>query len=467
MKPFSPEDLSRRKFIGQCCSAVGATGLLSALAQLRLIGAVAADATSFSSDYKALVCLFLYGGNDSNNLLIPTDATSYASYAAARSLLAIPQASILPISLKTADSYNRQFGLHPSLTELQGLYSAGHMAILANTGTLVQPVTLTQYNAGTASLPPQLFSHADQQVQWQSSLCDKPFQTGWGGRLADMVDALNSNSKISMSISVAGQNSFQVGNTVSQYAVSPSGAVVLSGSTGSTLNTTRAATQNSILTLQEANLFQAAFGAGTSNAISDSALITSVLKSAPTLTTTFPTTTLGTQLQMIAKLISAAPALGLKRQIFFASLGGWDLHSDQLPAQASLFQQLSQGLNAFYNATVELGVQNQVTTFSASDFSRTFNTNGTDVTTAGSDHGWGSHHMIVGGAVQGGNVYGSIPLLQLGGPNDTGRGRWIPTTSVDEYSATLATWFGVSPTNLSTVLPNVGRFAIPNIGFLG
>ena len=467
MKPLSPQDLSRRRFIGQCCAAVGATGMLSALAQLRLIGALAADATTAASDYKALVCLFLYGGNDSNNLLIPYDSASYADYAAARTLLAIPQANLLPITSKAADPLGRKFSLHPSVPELQTLFGNGNLAFLANTGTLVAPVTLSQYTSGTASLPPQLFSHADQQVQWQSSVPDKPFQSGWGGRLADMVNALNSNSKISMSISVAGQNSFQVGNTVSQYAVSTNGAIALTGATGSTLNTSRTAAQTNVLNINEANLFEAAFGAGTVGAISDSSLLTSILTSAPAIQTKFPTTTVGSQLSMIAKLISAAPQLGLKRQIFFASLGGWDLHSDQLPAQASLFQQISQGLSAFNSATAELGVSKQVTTFTASDFSRTFNTNGADTATAGSDHGWGSHHMIMGGAVQGGSIYGSVPVLKLGSANDTGRGRWIPTTSVDEYSATLASWFGVSATNLPTVLPNIGRFAMPNLGFMG
>ena len=458
------ELLSRRRFIGSCCAAVGATGMLSALAQLRLIGSLAADTAP--ADYKALVCLFLYGGNDSNNLLVPTDAASYATYAAARSVLAIPQASLLGITPSTY-SDGRTWGLHPSIPELQALFKTGNLALLANTGTLVQPVTLGGYNAGTVALPPQLFSHADQQVQWQSSIPDQPFQTGWGGRLADMVNALNGNTGISMSISVAGQNSFQVGKTVSQYAVSPSGAVVLSGSTGSTLAAARYAAQNDLLNLQEQNLFEAAFGGSTALAITDSQLLTSVLTSAPTLKTVFPATSIGTQLQMIARLIGAAPSLGLKRQVFFASLGGWDLHSGQLAAHATLFSQISQALSAFYGATVELGVSQQVTAFTASDFSRTFNTNGTTATTAGSDHGWGSHHMIVGGAVAGGNIYGTVPQLSLGSPSDTGRGRWIPTTSVDEYAATLATWFGVSATNLPTVLPNIGRFAHPSLGFLG
>jgi uncharacterized protein (DUF1501 family) len=455
---MNPYELSRRKFIGSACAAVGATGVLSALAQLRLIGAVAADASS-STDYKALVCFFLYGGNDSNNLLIPNDSSGYASYAAQRTALAIPQASLLGISPRTTDG--RQWALHPSMPEAQALFSQGNLAIMANTGTLVQPVTLAQYNTGKG-LPPQLFSHADQQVQWQSSIPDQPFQSGWGGRLADLINASNTNPKVSMSISVAGENSFQIGNTVSQFAVSPTGAVVLSNTTGGSVNPVRFTAEQNILNQQDVNLFQAAFGGVTSAAIGASTTLNSILATSPQLKTQFPNTTLGTQMSMIAKLIAAAPALGLKRQIFFASLGGWDLHAGELPAHATLLQTISQGLSAFYKATVELGVANQVTTFTASDFSRTFNTNGD-----GSDHGWGSHHLIVGGAVQGGDIYGKVPTLVIGGPDDTGRGRWIPTTSVDQYSATLANWFGVSAANMPVVLPNIGRFASSNLGFLG
>jgi uncharacterized protein (DUF1501 family) len=459
----SPSDLSRRRFIGRACAAVGATGMLSALAQLRMIGALAADAAP--SDFKALVCLFLYGGNDSNNLLVPVDNTNYQLYAADRTVLALPQSTLLPITPKTY-SDGRQWGLHPSLVEVQQMFAQGNLALLANTGTLVQPVTLAQYNAGTVALPPQLFSHANQQVQWQSSVPDQPFTTGWGGRLTDIVNSLNSNPQISMSISVAGQNSFQVGNTVSQFAVNPTGAVVLSGTGSSKVAEARYAAQQNILSLQEQNLFEAAFGGTTTTAIADSVLLNSILTAAPRLTTTFPATSIGSQMQMIAQMIAAAPQLGLTRQVFFASLGGFDLHSDQLSAHASLFMQLSQALSAFSAATTEIGVPNQVTTFTASDFSRTFNTNGTNDGTAGSDHGWGSHHLIMGGAVQGGNIYGQVPLLELGGPEDTGRGRWIPTTSVDEYAATLATWFGVSASNLPIVLPNIGRFATSNLGFM-
>jgi len=459
----TPPDLTRRRFIGRACAAVGATGMLSALAQLRMIGALAAD--SAPSDYKTLVCLFLYGGNDSNNMLVPTDDASYQLYATDRSVLALPQAGLLPISPKTY-SDGRTWGLHPSLVEVQQLFAGGNLAILANTGTLVQPVTLTQYKSGTVKLPPQLFSHADQQVQWQSSVPDQPFVTGWGGRLADIVNALNTNPKISMSVTVAGQNSFQVGKFVTQFAVNANGAAVLTGTNGSSLATSRYATQQNILNLQEQNLFEAAFGGLTVSSIANTQLLNTALAAAPALKTVFPNTSISNQLKMIARMIGIAPQFGLTRQVYFASIGGFDLHSDQLPAHATLFQQLSQALSAFSQATVELGVQNQVTTFTASDFSRTFNTNGTNDGTAGSDHGWGSHHLIMGGAVNGADIYGQVPLLELGGPVDTGRGRWIPTTSVDEYAATLATWFGVSASNLPVVLPNIGRFATANLGFM-
>jgi len=352
--------------------------------------------------------------------------------------------------------------MHNGMTEMQSLFSQGKMAILANTGTLVRPTTLANYVSGNAAyLPPQLFSHSDQQTQWQSSLADQPFQTGWGGRLADMINAINTNSTISMSVSVAGQNSFQVGQTTSEYNVSTSGAISLTGSSGSTINNVRYQAELDLLSATEKNLFNAAFANSTGGAVNDSSLLTSILTNASTLKTTFPNTSLGQQLSMIAKLISAAPQTGLKRQVFFASLGGFDTHTVQLNTQASLYPQVSQAINAFYNATVELGIQNQVTTFSASDFSRTYNTNGD-----GADHGWGSHHMIIGGAVKGGDIYGKMSSQKIGGPDDTGRGRWIPSTSVDQYAATLASWFGVSKTNLPIVLPNIGRFATSDLGFM-
>jgi uncharacterized protein (DUF1501 family) len=469
-QPFDP---NRRKFIGSCCAAVGATGMLSALAQLRLIGAVAADSSSSSnvpntasavpSDYKALVCLFLAGGNDANNLIIPTDATGYAQYAAGRGALALSRTAVLPVTPKTTDAYT--YGLHPSMPEARDLFAAGNLAILANVGTLCVPTTKAQYASNSVPLPAQLFSHNDQQVEWQSSVPDKPFTTGWGGRLADLTNAFNANGSISMSISLNGQNSFQVGRQVAQYAVGTNGSISLTGSSTSATSAAglRTRAQNDLLVAQNNNLFETAFAGITSNSIADSALLATILSGTAPFTTTFPGTNLGAQLRTIARLVNAAPQFGLKRQVFFARIGGWDLHDQQLGAHANLLSDVSRSLAAFHAALRELGAENQVTTFTASDFGRTFNTNGD-----GSDHGWGSHHLVMGGAVKGGDIYGRMPVWTSNGsgPDDTGRGRWIPSTSVDEYSATLAKWFGVSPTNMPTVLPNIGRFAKPDLGFM-
>lgn len=464
--PFGPPDLSRRRFLGQCCAAVGATGMLSALAQLRLVGAVASP----GSDYKALVCLFLAGGNDANNLVVPRDTPGFAAYALGRGVLGLPQSSLLSLnSGATTDGHT--YGVHPAMPELQALFNSGRVGLLANVGTLCTPTSKAQYNAKSVPLPSQLFSHNDQQVEWQSSLPDKPFTTGWGGRLADLTNAFNVNNSISMSISLNGQNSFQVADNVAQFAVNPSGAVSMSGTSTSTTSLAgiRTKAQNDLLAAQQPGLLETAFAGATSNSIADSALLAGFLTGNAPFTTVFPNSSLGQQLRTIARLISAAPQLGLNRQVFFARIGGWDLHDQQVAAadhttgaHANLLGDVSRSLAAFNSATAELGVDQKVTTFTASDFGRTYNTNGD-----GSDHGWGSHHIVMGGAVRGGTIYGRMPDWTINGPDDTGRGRWIPSTSVDEYSATLASWFGVSPTNLPIVLPNIGRFAKPNLGFLG
>jgi len=482
----APFDPSRRKFLGACCAAVGATGMLSALAQLRVLGALAQPGNgpqipgtaNADGDYKALVCLFLAGGNDANNLIVPTDTAGYAAYAAARTALALPIGVALPLTTLTTDG--RSWGVHPSMSAFHQLFGARKAAILANVGTLLYPTTKAQYSARSVPLPPQLFSHDDQQVEWQSSLADKPFSSGWGGRLADLTTAFNENNSISMSISLNGQNSFQVGRTVSQYSVSTAGAIALTGSaapTGTSAAAIRTKAMNDLLAAPQTNLFETAFGGMTTNAIADSALLATILGASttgagsafPTTYAAFPNSNLGQQLRTIARLISARTQLGLKRQIFFARIGGWDLHDRQVVANATatgahanLLGDVSNSLKAFYDATVEMGVADSVTSFTASDFGRTYNTNGD-----GSDHGWGSHALMVGGAVKGGDVYGRMPDLSLRGVQDTGsRGQWIPTTSVDEYSATLARWYGVSATDMPLVLPNAGRFAHDKVAFL-
>ncbi len=461
--PFTP---SRRTFVRQaCCAAVGSTGIVSALAQLRVIGALAATGSTLraaagdAADYKALVCLFLNGGNDGNNLIVPFDQTSYNTYASARGNVAVAQTALLPITPKLYRD-GRSYALHPAVPGLQSLFTQGKVAVLANVGTLLRPTTLAQYRAGT-SLPPQLYSHSDQITQWQSSLADRQFETGWGGRLADMMDAMNSNNRISMAISSNGSNKFQLGNKVIPLSVDRAVPLLTYSTSIGGNNKANYTGLRKLMDSTPANLLEAAFGQTSKTSFDDSVLLSGVLSSAPTLKTVFPDTVLAQRLKMFARLISVAPTLGLKRQIFFCNVGGFDVHTAQNAAHTSLLADVNGALASFYNATVELGLANQVTTFTASDFARTYVPNAD-----GTDHAWGNHQIIMGGAVKGGDFYGTMPSLALGGPDDVGRGVWIPTTSVDEYSATLATWFGVSASNLSTVLPNIGRFAKPNLGFL-
>jgi uncharacterized protein (DUF1501 family) len=456
---------TRRDFLrNSLCAAVGTTSIVRTLFDLGGIAAAAelpGAATRALGDYKALVCVFLYGGNDGNNLLVPRTGADYTQYAAGRGALALPQASLLPIAPLTSDG--RNWGLHPRMTGLQSLFAQHKMALLANVGPLVAPLTRDQFLNGTVAAPPQLFSHSDQQVHWQTSIPDQAPRTGWGGRTADLLHSLNGNAQVSMSMSLAGSNVFQVGDLVTQYQLSPYGSIGLDGySEGPGADPVSRAIR-SLLALPSSNLLVSAAGGITTRALDNNRLVQSALDAATPLATDFPDTYLGQQLRMIAQLISIRGALGLSRQIFFCAADGYDTHGDQLATQDALLDELSAGLSAFYNATIELGVAQDVTAFTASDFGRTLPENG-----GGSDHGWGSHQIIVGGAVHGGDVYGHVQTLAVEGPDDAGdEGRWIPTTSVDEYSATLARWFGVSATDLPLVFPNLGRFNHPNLGFLG
>jgi uncharacterized protein (DUF1501 family) len=347
------------------------------------------------------------------------------------------------------------------MPELQSLFNNDKkLAILANVGTLIEPTTAAQYLKGTAKLPPQLFSHADQQVEWQTGWADGPRVTGWGGRLADLLTSFNDGNAISMSISLAGSNTFQVGNKVAEYQVSTSGPIGLSGFGGQDGQVRYQAVQN-LLNLPYQNLFEAEYAKVTNRAITNGTLLSSALNGV-TLNTAFPGGSLSDQLQAIAKIIAARDSLGMRRQIFFCSVSGYDTHSNELGTQANLLNELSQCMNSFYQATQELNVADRVTLFTASDFGRTFQANG-----SGADHAWGSHAFVLGGSVKGGDIYGAYPTLALNGPDDVGEGRWVPSSSVDQYSATLARWYGLSsPTDLATVLPNIGRFNSSDLGFM-
>ena len=474
---------SRREFIRQAaCAAIGTAALTSAIRDLRFMNAAVAQ--SNISDYKALVCIFLQGGNDSNNVVLPTIQAEYDNYAAIRTpVLAIPQSAILPLSPLTSDGHD--YGLHPSCPELQTLFAEQKLAILFNTGTLVYPLTRAQYQSGALSRPPQLFSHADQVTQWQTSIPDRPPLTGWGGRCADLLAAVQPNAPISLSVTLSGANTFEVGNTLSQYSVSTSGAISLSGVSGNRLQAL-----TNILGLSYPNMQAQAYAQVAKHSINTGALLNSAI--APTSaanywTVPFPAkitpptgglafnSVLSPQLQMVARLIeaghrsAASGGFGMQRQIFFCQVGGYDLHTNQTPgpgqttigAHANLLAELSQSMLAFQRAMEQLSLSGKVTAFTASDFGRTFPSNG-----QGSDHGWGSHHLILGGAVKGQRTYGAFPVLTVNGPDDTSTGRWIPTTAIDQYFATLATWFGVDSGNLTTVFPNIGRFAASNLGFI-
>lgn len=486
MKKHQKEDLvSRRDFLRQsACAALGVTGLVNALAHLRLISAAMAQASP--GEYRALVCLFLNGGNDSNNLLIPSgDPASderRADYERGRGILAIPRALLHGIN---ADNEPGSFGVHPNAQALATLFNSGALAFVCNVGTLAYPIaTRQQYINGTVPVPPQLFSHSDQRLQWQSTVADKPFTSGWGGAIADLLHAsYNASSNVSMSISLAGINSFQIGTNsqLVQYAVNPGGTVSLSGygtNYSSALNPDgsyrtgdsgrRLKAFEDIMRLTHENLLEDAYNKVVASARDKEAVIGAALTAASATGINFDTifagaaTPLGDQLKMIAKLIAGRGSLGNNRQIFFCQVGGYDTHQTMLASHANLMTELSNGMKAFYDATAAMGLANNVTTFTASDFNRTLTPNGTD-TNAGSDHAWGGHAMVMGGSVIGKNIYGRFPSLKTGADLDShsSRGRWIPTASVDQFAAVLARWMGVSGSALNAIFPNLPRFDDP------
>jgi uncharacterized protein (DUF1501 family) len=457
---------TRRQFIRRsACAAVGMTAIANTIFDLTRVAAAA----PLAGDSKSLVCVFLYGGNDSNNVIVPTLAGDYGSYAATRAALALPQSALLPLTpLVPPPGDSRQWGLHPSLKGVQGLFNGGKAAVVANVGPLLAPLTRDEYMNHSVAVPPQLFSHSDQTLHWQTSLPDQPARTGWGGRTADLLRSLNDNARISMSISVGGTNTFQVGNVVTQYQVSSQGPVGLTSYVPQDQGSDAASNAvRSLLGRSYSNLFERGYSTIFSRALDNQELLSGALSGAPAITTVFPATDLGSQLKMIAQLISVRETLGLHRQVFFCAAQGYDTHGGQIGTtsldgtQADLLTELDGALTAFDAAMNELQIGDTVTAFTASDFGRTYVPNGT-----GSDHGWGSHHFVLGGAVRGGQFYGQFPTLAVNGPNDAGDGRWIPTTSVDEYSATLARWFGVADSDLPLVLPNLGRFAVPDLGFM-
>jgi uncharacterized protein (DUF1501 family) len=460
--------MQRRQFIKNAlCAAAGSALFTGFAGKLSLAQAAVGTRRLLGADYRALVCVYLYGGNDSFNMLVPRSGSQYTGYAASRAALAIPAANLLPLTPVAAPSDGGSYGFHPSMPQLAALFNQTNspLAVAANVGPLLYPIDKTQYQNKSVPVPAQLFSHADQSSIWQQATADLTVPRGWGGLLADMFHASNTNQQLSMNVSVDGQNVFQTGNQIIPYFVSQAGAqdiAFIDTSDGQTWNADRRAAFIALRDGPHANALQGEYARIMHRSMDNGALINSALSGETALATAFPANNdLADQLRMVARLINVRAALGMQRQIFFVGLGGFDTHDTQLDDQAARLGELDGALAAFHAATVEMGLADAVTTFTASDFGRTTSINGD-----GTDHGWGSHHLVMGGAVNGGRMHGTMPNLAPDSADDADWGQIIPTASVDQYAATLATWYGVPSGELTTIFPNVNRFATADLGFM-
>jgi uncharacterized protein (DUF1501 family) len=459
-RPLS-HDAARRAFLRRT-ALLGLAGRAAPWA-LNLSALGSAAAAGNPGDFKALVCVFLYGGNDYGNTLVPVDPDNLAAYQRIRGSLALPAAELAATTLtpSVALPSGLQYALAPSLAPLKSLFDSGQLAVQLNVGPLIEPTTVAQYQAKSVRLPSKLFSHNDQQSTWQSNLPEGA-ASGWGGRIGDLMLSGNDNSVFTC-ISVTGNAVFLSGQQAVQYQLSSDGAVAIAGIQRALYGSAAAqAALRSLITAERSHLFEDELTRVTRRSIDAETRVTSALSTLPALGTHFDTSNpLAMQLQMVARIIAARAALGPSRQVFLVSMGGFDTHADLLEDHPGLLDRVATAMTSFHQATVELGVGAQVTTFTASDFGRTLSVNGD-----GSDHGWGSHHVVMGGAVRGGRFYGQPPAVAVNGPDDVGQGRLLPTTSVDQYAGTLASWFGVGSSDLPAVVPSIGNFSTPNLGFV-
>jgi len=455
----APDNASRRAFLQRGAALSVAAGATPFAVSLAAMGEAAA---ATATDYKALVCVFLYGGNDYANTLVTYDPASYNAMLQFRAPLAIARDSLTPLALNPTTPLpgGRQYALAPGLDPLLPLFNAGQMSVLLNVGSLIQPTTKAQYQAGSVPLPPKLFSHNDQQSFWQSS-SPEGAASGWGGRLGDLFASGNGNATFTC-IGVGGNAVYLSGHSAVQYQVSSSGSVAVNGVQSPLFGSaTCSRALQQLMTANRVHLFENEYARVASRSIAANSQLSSALTGV-TLSTPFPTGNgLADQLKLVARMVAARSSLGAKRQVFFVSMGGFDTHDGLVSQHPGLMKTLGDALGAFHQATVELGVSKQVTAFTASDFGRTLVGNND-----GSDHGWGSMHFVVGDAVNGRSFVGTPPVVANGGPDDVGQGRLLPSLSVDQYGATLATWFGVSATDLASVMPNLANYSTRNLGFM-
>jgi uncharacterized protein (DUF1501 family) len=471
---------SRRQFL-RTASLASMAGISASPFILGLNSMAAMAQSSSSSGYKALVCVFLQGGNDGHGTVIATDPGSYSAFTTARSGapgLAYPMANLLPITLKTPQS-GRTFALNPALVGVQNLFNAGRAAIVANSGTLIAPATKAQVQANSVPLPASLYSHFDQTAAWQAIASNggSAEHVGWGGAVADLIESMNMNSNSTFTcISTAGIALFLSGQSSFQLNVTSAGPIPIYGLANPPFGLPQTANPlSAIFTADEANLFAKEYGVVVNRSIEAQATLASAMLPAgpggipnppqflDPMTNKLVDNQLGVSLQTVARIIAGSSALGVTRQIFYVQLGSFDTHNNQAVQHAQLLSQLGGALEYFDDIMVKNGMGNAVTTFTASDFGRTLTCNSN-----GTDHGWGSHHFVVGGAVQGQDMYGQYPVVGADQANDVGAGRLIPTTSVDQYAGTLARWFGLSDGQVRQVFPNFGNFgSSPYLGFMG
>ncbi len=447
--------LNRREFL-KTSSAAAAFAATPGLAFSQVIGS-----GGLFEDYRALVCVFLFGGNDSFNMLVPRSNAEYAVYAASRRNLAIAQQELLSINPVTSDGV--QYGLHPSMTALQDVFESGAAAFITNVGPLIEPTTKDQFFNKSVTLPPQLFSHNDQQDQWFSLKGNTTSKTGWAGRMADLIRTGVAGQQMATNASLFGSNLFQSADATVAYVMGFEGPVQFEGFSAdpSSLFYEQRLAFRRIVDAGYGSIYERGFADIQNRAIAAADTVSNAIAAAQPLVTVFPQSQLGTQLETIARLISVRDELQMQRQVFFVAAGGFDSHDKQIDDQPDLLGGVSDAMAAFFAATVELGVSDSVTSFTQSDFGRTLTSNGD-----GTDHAWGGNQVVLGSAVRGRDLYGSYPLLQIDGDEDVSGGRMIPSTSADQYAATLARWFGIADADLEVVAPNLHNFVQRDLGFM-